>query len=390
MNRVELDQLLDDKEDFCKWGEETRQALRELADEYDGQVPLQQPKSSVSTAEVIDKFLASKKSANRSEATIKSYGDTLRPFACAYPTLPTTPEEIEAYLGEHRGNGTTGETIYIVIRLLYRWASNRLGVANPMPQVERPIAKAKPPQHLTITQAEALLNAIQTDREQGLVYCLFGLGLRLGEVIRLKVADIGEDTILVHGKERDEQLPLLPEIRDILLKLTDGKSPTEAVFQGRQGLLSDSTIQVIIKTLFDRAGITGVRPSPHTLRHTKGVLSTMLGLDQFSSKRLLRHASTEMTDRYNQLNLGELRLKDKQYNPLLRLLSKAELGKKPDFTQFKADTVLSDDPAELLPELLDRLIELGQMAQQLSHALGSNGHRPEAAKELISALLSTG
>lgn len=48
--------------------------------------------------------------------------------------------------------------------------------------------------------------------------------------------------------------------------------------------------------------------------------------------------------------------------------------------------MLSDDPAELLPQLLDQLIALGQMAQQLSHALGGNGHRAEVARELIEQL----
>ena len=43
----------------------------------------------------------------------------------------------------------------------------------------------------------------------------------------------------------------------------------------------------------------------------------------------------------------------------------------------------SDDPTKLLPELLDRLIAIGEMARQLSHALGRNGHRPEAVQELI-------
>ncbi|GAI80274.1 unnamed protein product, partial [marine sediment metagenome] len=43
------------------------------------------------------------------------------------------------------------------------------------------------------------------------------------------------DTIQVHGKERDEPVPLPAEIRDALAKLTEGKDPGEAVFQGRQG-----------------------------------------------------------------------------------------------------------------------------------------------------------
>jgi hypothetical protein len=33
------------------------------------------------------------------------------------------------------------------------------------------------------------------------------------------------------------------------------------------------------------------------------------------------------------------------------------------------------DPAALIPELLDRLVSLGQLAQQISLSLGGNGHR---------------
>ena len=45
------------------------------------------------------------------------------------------------------------------------------------------------------------------------------------------------------------------------------------------------------------------------------------------------------------------------------------------------------DPAALIPELLDKLIALGQLAQQLSHALGGNGHRPERAAEVVRELI---
>ncbi len=44
------------------------------------------------------------------------------------------------------------------------------------------------------------------------------------------------------------------------------------------------------------------------------------------------------------------------------------------------------DPTQLLPQLLDQLIALGDMARQLSQALGGNGHRPEKAAELIQEL----
>ena len=48
-----------------------------------------------------------------------------------------------------------------------------------------------------------------------------------------------------------------------------------------------------------------------------------------------------------------------------------------------ASTQLVDgDPAELIPELLDRLAELGDLAKQVNRALGSNGHKAEALAEL--------
>ena len=56
--------------------------------------------------------------------------------------------------------------------------------------------------------------------------------------------------------------------------------------------------------------------------------------------------------------------------------------------QSEAEFYDAADPARLLPELLDRLIALGELAQRLSHALGGNGHRPEKAGELIEELIN--
>ena len=67
-----------------------------------------------------------------------------------------------------------------------------------------------------------------------------------------------------------------------------------------------------------------------------------------------------------------------------------EQGIKPDFAQSYLNLVdiAEADPAQLLPQLLDQLITLGQMAQQLSQALGGNGYRPEKAAELIQKLVN--
>jgi len=46
------------------------------------------------------------------------------------------------------------------------------------------------------------------------------------------------------------------------------------------------------------------------------------------------------------------------------------------------------DPSGLIPQLLDRLIELGDLAREINHALGGNGHRADKAAELIEQLLN--
>ena len=42
--------------------------------------------------------------------------------------------------------------------------------------------------------------------------------------------------------------------------------------------------------------------------------------------------------------------------------------------------------ADLIPQLLDRLVVLGDLAHQISHALGGNGHCPELSRELVKKL----
>jgi|GEM_PF-6892545 len=332
--------------------ERERRELYELGMKvFFGDIERPQYRPAPSTMEVIDEFLAHKRAANLSEDSISSYGHALRVFGRRYPRLPTEPEQIEKYLEPHRGENSTAWNIYMVINMLYKFVVDRYpGIPNPMEKVQKPRKKAQAPEHLSVSQASRLLGAVQDDRERGLVDCLFGLGLRLKETRLLRVADIGDDTIRVrHGKGRDKELmPLIREIRDDLLKLAQGKGPNDFIFQGKNAQpLSDSQIQNIIKKLFDRAGIRGVRSSPHTLRHSRGVITDIAGLDDYSSKRLMRHASMEMTDRYSQLNLEELKVKEERYNPL-RVLARLSsgLGIKPDYAQSQPDVGVVPPPKE--------------------------------------------
>ena len=70
------------------------------------------------------------------------------------------------------------------------------------------------------------------------------------------------------------------------------------------------------------------------------------------------------------------------------------MGQKLDKTeyceQFEPENYLEDDPTRLILELLDRLAELGDLAKQISHALGGNGHRKAEVASLIKELKRQG
>ena len=59
-----------------------------------------------------------------------------------------------------------------------------------------------------------------------------------------------------------------------------------------------------------------------------------------------------------------------------------------DFAQSSLSFEGEADPAQLLPQLLDQCIALGETAKQLSLALGGSGHRAGEAVKLIQELIN--
>ncbi len=322
MNKVELDQLIDNKEDMFKWSPETRQALRELANQYDGEVPPDQPKESVSTAKVIDKLLTYMADGGAAEGYLSVRARKLRFFARQYPELPTSHEPIRVYLRQFKtADVPTRQDQWKALSALYKFASSEYGLPNPMLKVDKPRFRKKSGQRLSRDQARLLLTVVETDLEWALVTSYFGLRFRRVEAERLRFGDIQSDYLTVRGKERTEELPLLAVFRDKLLKLRSNRGSDEPVF----GIKAD-TLAYHIRQLFKRAKIEGVRGSPHTLRNTAGALWSTFGGDWTSNRQLLRHSAKTMTDHYSPLTIDELRVKDERYNPMLCLMRELNLA----------------------------------------------------------------
>ena len=82
--------------------------------------------------------------------------------------------------------------------------------------------------------------------------------------------------------------PVMPN-SDLLFLTMDGRP------------LTKDRVDKIMTYYGRKAGLAGVRCSPHTLRHTAAVSFLRNGGDVFSLQRILGHASLEMTRRYCEL-----------------------------------------------------------------------------------------
>jgi len=157
-------------------------------------------------------------------------------------------------------------------------------------------------------------NAYLCARNQTIIFVLVGTGIRVGELVGLKIADVHTDDephLLVFGKGHKERRVPLGGItqRKLTRFLSDWRAdaaPSEHIFvtdrhYGRTQMpraLTVPGVQQVIESLGDRAAITGKRCSPHTFRHTFAARFIRDGGQIYHLQRVLGHQNTVTTETY--------------------------------------------------------------------------------------------
>lgn len=365
---------------------------------------------SISTSEIVAEYLESKKP-NLAPDSFITYRCILQSFARAFPDLPTQPEPIEKYMAWRRRPAKDGASalkagtrrlMYSKLSDFYEFAHRRHGVPNVMELIDRPAkGKGRESDYLNLEQLRAVLEAIprrpRSKRLQAYVYLCAGQGLRAEEPLRLNVEDIFPDRLRVKGKERLEWSPLLTEVRDALLEICQGRPGHEPIFitETTRVRLGRKMAYNEVRDLLREAGITGLMAGPKVFRHSFATLSRSAGCDRASVSALLRHCTEDVSDFYLHLSVEErlelLRPKLEQFSPLRQVsghLNKstvygnATLDSSALASLWRGREQLAGDAAALIPELLDRLVALGELAKQISASLGGNGHRAEKLAEV--------
>ena len=216
--------------------------------------------------------------------------------------------------------GLSGHTINCYlrsIRAFWSWlVSEEIIEANPLSRVKIP----KPPKKVIVTfsdrQLEQLLNGINTSTadgywDQAIILTLLDTALRVSELANIRLDDLRleEGLIKVMGKGGKERfIPIGKSIQRILWRYINKYRAEPAtpncdfLFLTADGrAMTKDRIDKKMSRYGEKAGIKGIRCSPHTLRHTAAVRFLRNGGDVFSLQRMLGHSSLEMTRHYCEL-----------------------------------------------------------------------------------------
>ena len=155
-------------------------------------------------------------------------------------------------------------------------------------------------------EVKALLEAPRDLRHRAMLAILYGSGLRVSEVARLKVADIdsARNVLWVRsGKGRkDRQALLPPKLRELLRCYWRTRRPTDWLFPGaRPG--QPISVKAIFMACRKAAHSAGIAKSvhPHLLRHAFATHLLEAGVNLRTIQILLGHANLETTARYLQV-----------------------------------------------------------------------------------------
>ncbi|MEM8928251.1 MAG: site-specific tyrosine recombinase XerD [Bacteroidota bacterium] len=202
---------------------------------------------------------------------------------------------------------------------------------NPMDFIESPKIGRKLPDTLSEDEINTLINAIDLSKPQGernraMLETLYGCGLRVSELINLKLSDLffDEGIILVTGKGDKQRFVPISEINKKYINLYNDHyrkhqkieaGHEDFLFLNRRGKkLTRAMVFEIIKQLAESIGLTK-NVGPHTFRHSFATHLLQNGADLRAIQQMLGHESITTTEIYVHVDRKHLAEVLEKYHP---------------------------------------------------------------------------
>lgn len=204
------------------------------------------------------------------------------------------------------------------IRGFFKWLSaNEYIISNPAQTIEQPKLPKRLPKVMTVDEISAILNSGLTKLEQLVVELLYGCGLRVSELVNLKMNNIdvnskyiqcygkgSKERIVPFGKKAQNALKHYLKDRDMII-LKNKLSDTKDLLLKENGKFL--TRQDVYNFIRHQGEKIHKHISPHTLRHSFATHLLENGADLRVVQELLGHSDVSTTQLYTHITKKRLK-----------------------------------------------------------------------------------
>lgn len=244
-----------------------------------------------------------------SRNTIRSYQSCLAPYFRYFETADLrtiTKEQIEGYVFHLINKYKISEQQQnLVINAIKCFYEHTLELPREYYNITRPKKSKDLPNVLSVEEVRQIINQPTNIKHRAILHVIYGAGLRVGEVRRLRVKDIRSDDGYIFIKDskgkRDRHTVLSPLLLGLLRDYYRQHRPSYWLFEGQDGgQYSAKSIQQIYRAAV-KATNSNPWSTPHTLRHSFATHLMERGTNIRYIQSALGHASTKTTEVYTRV-----------------------------------------------------------------------------------------
>lgn len=267
--------------------------------------------------------------------TIKAYRQDIEQFIDYFREKQQTPgrdgirEFISVVFLKTKNKATIQRKIYAIKSFYSYLLQQGVMEKNPFDVISSPKTDKKLPQVLTEREMNRFLDDLPEHnflalRNKAAFEFLYATGLRISELTNLKHVDIdlNEGLVRVLGKGNKERIvPFHDKAKEILLKYLSAvkkkfKTEKEYIFLNSKGnKITDRSVERILQSTFRDIMLSNRNVYPHLFRHTFATHLLQRGANLRVIQELLGHSNLSTTEKYTNLNYGDLLKVYKQFHP---------------------------------------------------------------------------
>lgn len=240
---------------------------------------------------------------NYSERSIKLYSSYLKTFLEKLEIkdpYQIRTQDIVSFLQNYKYSSISQQNQYIgTLKLFAKFILNKKDIH--LNKIERPKSEKKLPRVIDGEHIKTQLSKIENIKHRTILTLTYSVGLRVSEVVNLKIEDIDSKRMLIHIKNakgrKDRLVPLSLKVLELLRQYWMEYKPKVYLFNGQLNLkYSIGSCQKIYKKYIEE------NSSIHTLRHSSftGLLEN--GTDLRIIQKIAGHSSSKTTEIYTHVS----------------------------------------------------------------------------------------